>query len=113
MSKTFEGLSNQISEISQSNKDLAIDLRFKLLYNLLEVSSENPGKLISDYRKGDHPLMDALEKSTKLADAFKKLADIPGFKAIAQKLADKSNEIQNEQLAKVKNGLTLSDSTSV
>lgn len=63
LSKTFEGLSKQIDSIE--NKDISADLRVKLLYNILEVNSENPGKLISDYNKSDHPLMDALDKSIK------------------------------------------------
>jgi len=71
LSKTFEGLSTQINKIS--DEKVSYDLRNKLLYNILEVSSENPGKLISDYNKSDHPLMDALDKSVKLATAFDKL----------------------------------------
>ena len=36
----------------------------------LEVNSKNPGKLISDYNKSDHPLMDVLDldKSIKLTN---------------------------------------------
>lgn len=61
LSKTFEGLSKQIQNIEDS--EVSSDLKTRLLYNILEVSSENPGKLISDYNKSDHPLMDALDKS--------------------------------------------------
>ena len=67
LSKTFEGLSNQISEIE--NEDISSELKIKLIHNILEVSSENPGKLITDYNKADHPLFDALEKSVQLANA--------------------------------------------
>lgn len=113
LSKTFEGLSNQISEISTSTKTVADDLRIKLLYNLLEVSSENPGKLISDYRKGDHPLMDALEKSAKLGDAFEKLVKLPGFKGLAKMYADKAEKILDDQARKADLGISLEvDSTA-
>ena len=105
LSKTFEGLSNQISEISLSNPSIAEDLRIKLLYNLLDVSAENPGKLISDYRRGDHPLMDALEKSSQLTDAFEKLAKLPGFGNLAKKLSDKAESLIVEQTRKAEAGI--------
>ena len=109
LAKTFEGLSHQISEISASSPDIATELRVKLLYNLLEVSSENPGKLISDYKKGDHPLLDALEKSGQLSDAFKKLADLPGFSSLAKRFADKADAILTEQGKRAEAGLALNE----
>ena len=103
LSKTFEGLSTQIENID--NPDVSNELQTKLLYNILSVSSENPGKLISDYNKSDHPLMDTLEKSVKLADAVENLAKIPGFSSLATKLSKKSEEILENQKNKIKNGL--------
>ncbi|EGR2251737.1 hypothetical protein DZF84_09170 [Vibrio parahaemolyticus] len=74
-SRTFEGLSTQISSIG---KDAASEeLRTKLLFNLLNVNSENPGKLISDYNNSDHPILDAIDKSSKLTDALGKLGNVP------------------------------------
>jgi hypothetical protein len=95
LSKTFEGLSNQIENIKDEN--ISSDLRIKLLYNILEVNSENPGKLISDYNKSDHPVMDALDKSIKLSNAVTKLAKIPGFSKLAVALDHKSKAIIKEQ----------------
>ena len=112
LAKTFEGLSHQISEISASSPDIATELRIKLLYNLLEVSSENPGKLISDYKKGDHPLMDALEKSSQLTDAFKKLVDLPGFSSLAKRFADKADAILAEQGKKADAGFDLNEAST-
>lgn len=112
LAKTYEGLSHQISEISASNPDIATELRIKLLYNLLEVSSENPGKLISDYKKGDHPLMDALEKSGQLTDAFKKLVDLPGFSGLAKRFADKADAILAEQAKKANSGFDLNEAST-
>ncbi len=103
VAKTFEGLSRQIEAIE--DREIANDLRNKLLYNLLEISSENPGKLITDYNKSDHPLMDALDKSVKLTNAVQKLARIPGFNKLANKLSDKSESILDEQRNKAEAGL--------
>ena len=103
LSKTFEGLSKQIENIE--DKDISFDLRTKLLYNILEVNSENPGKLITDYNKSDHPLMDALEKSFKLANAVDKLAEIPGLSKLAKVLDKKSKRILKEKQEKANEGL--------
>jgi len=56
LSKTFEGLSSQIEDLGET--DISSELRLKLLSNILSVSAENPGKLISDYNSGDHPFFD-------------------------------------------------------
>jgi len=103
LSKTFEGLSEQINTIE--NKDTSGDLRNRLLFNLLEVSSENPGKLISDYNKSDHPLMDALDKSVKLANAVEKLGKIPGFSKLVQVLDKKSKGVLSDEEKKANAGL--------
>lgn len=66
LSKTYEGLSKQIESIKDSkNSTISSDLKAKLLQNILEVSSENPGKLVSDYNKSDHPLLDKLFRPAK------------------------------------------------
>ena len=83
LSKTFEGLSRQIDE---TDGELSQALRTKLLYNLLDTSSENPGKLISDYNNADHPVMDAIEKGAKLGQALDKLSKIPGVSKLADVL---------------------------
>ncbi|MUK93138.1 hypothetical protein GNP80_11865 [Aliivibrio fischeri] len=99
LSKTFEGLSKQVQGIP--NEDVAQELKVKLLYNLVDVNSENPGKLISDYNKSDHPLMDALDKSVKLADAVSKLSRVPGLNALAKKLDEKGKAVLKEQDRKI------------
>ncbi|MEZ8404726.1 hypothetical protein CWO23_19145 [Vibrio splendidus] len=75
LSKTFEGLSKQIENLGEDSSNE--ELRVKLLYNLLQVNSENPGKLISDYNHSDHPILDAIDKSSKLAEAINKLENVP------------------------------------
>lgn len=91
LSKTFEGLATQIQNLDDS--EISTELKTRLLYNILEVSSENPGKLISDYNKSDHPLMDALDKSMKLTNSIDYLAKIPGMSKLVEVLENKSNEI--------------------
>ena len=61
LGKTFEGLSTQIESLSDS--DVRDELRSKLLFNLLNASAENPGELIKDYQKSDHPIMEALNEN--------------------------------------------------
>lgn len=105
LSKTFEGLSNQISAIGDN--DISFDLRTKLLYNILEVNSENPGKLITDYNKSDHPLMDALEKSVKLSEAVDKLSQIPGFSKLTNILSEKTKKLLKEKESQAVAGLDM------
>lgn len=104
LGKTFSGLSNQIESLPRESL-VRDELRTKLLFNLLQVSSENPGKLITDYNKSDHPLMDALENSAKLADSIGALSKLPGFSALASKLAARADVLVNENAKKVASGL--------
>jgi len=106
LGKTFSGLSNQIESLPRESL-VRDELRTRLLFNLLQVSSENPGKLITDYNKSDHPLMDALENSAKLSDSMDALSKIPGFSAISKKLSETSERILKAETQKVENGLAV------
>lgn len=99
LSKTFEGLSKQIENIE--DEDMSEELRIKLLYNILDVSSENPGKLISDYNKADHPVMDVLEKSFKLSNAIDSLKKIPGMKKVARILDERTTSMLDTKTNKI------------
>lgn len=105
LSKTYEGLSEQISNLD--NSKASKELRAKLLYNILEVSSENPGKLISNYDKSDHPLMDALEKSVQLTNAVDKLDKIPGLSKIATYLDKKTDKLLATESLKAEKGIEM------
>lgn len=111
LSKTFEGLSEQINNIKDGHEKQ--ELKAKLLYNLLEVSAENPGKLIYDYNNADHPLMDALDKSVKLSEAVTKIAKIPGMSKLTNILAEKEKKIKEEINEKADEGLELSGEVKV
>lgn len=104
LGKTFSGLSNQIETLSHQSavKD---ELRTRLLFNVLQVSAENPGKLITDYNKADHPIMEALESSGKLSDSLDALAKIPGFSSIAKKISERSEKTIAAQVEKIEKGL--------
>ncbi|MCU7650304.1 hypothetical protein [Pseudomonas piscis] len=108
LGKTFSGLSNQIESLPRDNL-VRDELRTRLLFNLLQVSSENPGKLITDYNKSDHPLMDALENSAKLSDSMEALSKIPGFSAISKKLSETADRILKAENQKVENGLAVQE----
>ncbi|MDF9401349.1 hypothetical protein [Vibrio sp. 1180_3] len=95
-SRTFEGLSNQIDTIGED--DTSGELRTKLLFNLLQVNSENPGKLISDYNNSDHPIIDAIDKSSKLADAINRLDNVPLVSPLLRHLnAKERNKIEQKE----------------
>jgi len=73
--------------------------------NFLQASSENPGKLISNYETSDHPIMEALEQSYKLQIVIDKLAGIPGLGKIAAILDKSSKRKLNEKTEKVEKAL--------
>ncbi|MNR17575.1 hypothetical protein D3C85_1342460 [compost metagenome] len=96
LSKTYEGLTKQIANIS--DEEQSSELKFKLLSNFLQVSSENPGKLISNYEASDHPIMEALEQSYKFQLAIDRLEGIPGLGKVAAILESKSKKkIENRK----------------
>jgi len=78
LSRTYQGLSDQIKKIDDNK-----ELKTELMYTILAASAENPGKLIKDYNKADHPVMDALEKAAKLSTAVDVITKLPGFGKIA------------------------------
>lgn len=90
LSKTFEGLSTQIEKIG--SESISTELRMSLLDNFLEMYSQNPGRLISDYNNSDHPLMELLETANKLENSVEKIDKIPGMKKIAKILERKATE---------------------
>lgn len=108
LGKTFSGLSNQIETLPHQGA-VKEELRTRLLFNVLQVSAENPGKLITNYNKSDHPLMEAVENSAKLSDALDALSKIPGFSSIAKKIAEKTEEFLKAQSEKVETGLSTNE----
>lgn len=104
LGKTFAGISNQIDTLN-SGDGVREELRTRLLFNLLQVSAENPGKLITDYNKTDHPLMSVLDNSKKLSDSMDALSKIPGLEAITKGLATRAAKKFEETAHDVANGI--------
>lgn len=103
LSRTYEGLAKQIE--TMAHPEQSAELRFRLLANFLMATSENPGKLISNYQTSDHPVMEALEQSYKLQVAVDKLEGIPGLGKLAAKFEKKRVAKMKEREAKVTEGL--------
>jgi hypothetical protein len=103
LSKTFEGLSTQIANIE--DKNVSSDLQNRLLYNVLEVTSNNPGKLISDYNKSDHPFMDVLDKSTQLSNSIEKLSKVPGLGKLTSVLEKRAKKMIEDKEKEAQQGL--------
>ncbi len=102
LSKTFEGLSNQISNLEEN--EMSKDLKIKLLFNILQVSTENPGKLISDYKNTDHPISEMLNQQSRLDETIEKVKEFPGIKSLVNLLGDsklKQLETKIEQIEKI------------
>ena len=78
------------------------------MFTIISANNENPGKLISDYNKSDHPQMDALDKSTQLSDSVTKLAKNPGYSSITKTHDDKAKQLVEVQAQKVAHGLSTS-----
>lgn len=95
LSKTYEGLSKQITSIDDEKQ--SEELKYRLLSTFLQVASENPGKLISNYEASDHPVMEALEQSYKFQLAIDKLDAIPGMGKFAAVLERKSKKKLEEK----------------
>lgn len=95
LSKTYQGLAKQITGLDNSSE--SEELRFKLLSNFLQATSENPGKLISNYQVSDHPIMEALEQSYKFEVAVQKLEAIPGIGNIAKMLKRRTSKNLDEK----------------
>lgn len=106
LGKTFSGISNQI-ETLKADASIKEELRTQLLFNLLHVSAENPGKLITDYNKSDHPLLSVIENSKKLSDSMESLSKIPGLGAITKGLAERAEKKLEETAKDVAKGLEL------
>jgi hypothetical protein len=108
LGKTFSGLSNQIETLPRESA-VRDELRTRLLFNLLQVSSENPGKLITNYNTSDHPLMDVLENSAKLSDTVEALSKIPGLSAITKVLNARKDEMLKNEAVKVEKGIAVQE----
>lgn len=95
VSKTYEGLAKQISEIGDDKSSK--ELQARLLYNTVMLSENNPGELIKNFNRPDNPLLDVLNQSSRFAEAVEKLSRVPGLSRLFQ-MAD-NRQKKKEKLA--------------
>lgn len=91
LSMTIEGLSKQIENIEDA--DMSEELRIKLLNSFLNVTSENPGKLILNYQKSDNPILNFFERDKKKD------------KTIVDTLKDSTKDIIEKSADEIKEGI--------
>ena len=91
LNKTFEGLAKQIEQLDDSTENYE-DLRAKLLYNIIEMTSHNPGQLIKGFEHTDHPLIEVLNKIMQSEESLDKLQNIPGISVVINKLQARINK---------------------
>lgn len=106
LNKTFEGLAKQIDQLDLSNENYN-ELRAKLLYNIIEMTSHNPGQLIKGFEHTDHPLIEVLNKITQSEESLSKLQNIPGISIIIDKLQsriDKNKKNINKEISDLYEG---------
>ncbi len=84
ISKTVEGLSNQIKQVDDGKNSK--QLHIKLLSLLLDTSADNPGKYITHYDKCDNPIVEALNRLEKMNHMDIKL---PGGSECKIRMTDK------------------------
>lgn len=97
LSMTIEGLSTQIENIEDNT--VSEELRIQLLRSFLLVTSENPGKLISNYQKSDNPILNLFDR-----DVSKK-KEIKEEKSIVKTVEERTKSIIDKAANEVENGI--------
>lgn len=105
LSKTFEGLSKQIENIK--DEKIAKDLKSRLLYSVVSMNSQNPGKLIKGYNKPDHPIMDIINNSVKLSESIQNLAQMPLIGRFCSPIVNAIEKQKTIQANKIQEGLVV------
>lgn len=103
LSKTFEGLSKQIENIE--DEKIAKDLKSRLLYSVVSMNSQNPGKLIKGYNKPDHPIMDIINNSVKLTESLQSISQMPLLGQMLSPITRVIDEQRMIQSEKINSGL--------
>lgn len=107
VSKTYEGLARQISEIGDDNSSK--ELQARLLYNTVMLSEKNPGELIKDFNRPDNPLLDVLNQSSRFAESVEKLGRVPGLSKLFQ-MADSRQKKKEKLAAELEESMEASES---
>ena len=107
VSKTYEGLAKQISEIGDENASK--ELQARLLYNTVMLSEKNPGELIKNFNRPDNPLLDVLNQSSRFAEAVEKLGRVPGLSKLFQ-IAENRQKKQEKLASNLDESITAAES---
>lgn len=106
VSKTYEGLAKQISEIGDDN--ISKELQARLLYNTVMLSEKNPGELIKNFNRPDNPLLDVLNQSSRFAEAVEKLGRVPGLSKLFQ-MAESRQKKKERLSAELEESIEISE----
>ena len=90
VSKTYEGLSKQISALG--DEKISRELQTRLLYNTVMLSEKNPGELIKNFNRPDNPLLDVLNSGYELSESLNKLATFPGMSRIIKAINERKKK---------------------
>ena len=96
ISKTYEGLSREVSKLDDEE-----NLKERLLFNIISTSAENPGKLIQGFNKPDYPMLEIIDKFTKLLKTAKSTNELQsimdGIISIGQNITGYENKINKNE----------------
>jgi len=101
ISKTYEGLSREVSKLDDEE-----NLKERLLFNIISISAENPGKLIQGFNKPDYPMIEIIDKFTKLLKTAKSTEELQsimdGIIAVGQNIIRCENKIGKNECKSMK-----------
>ena len=94
ISKTYEGLSKEVSKLNDEDS-----LKEKLLLNIITTNAENPGKLLQGFNKPDYPMLEIIDKFTKLLKSAKSTDEIQsimeGLVSISRNVSGYETKLEN------------------
>ncbi len=96
ISKTYEGLSREVGKLDDEE-----NLKERLLFNIISTSAENPGKLIQGFNKPDYPMLEIIDKFTKLLKTVKSPDELQtimeSIVSLGQNIAGYENKISKNE----------------
>lgn len=96
ISKTYEGLSREVGKLDDEE-----NLKERLLFNIISTSAENPGKLIQGFNKPDYPMIEIIDKFTKLLKTAKSTDELQtimeGIVSLGQNITGYENKISKNE----------------
>ena len=91
--------------MEQLYSDNAHELNIKLLYNIINMMSDNPGQLIKGFEQSDHPLVEVLNNIMKSEKSLDNLSNIPGIALIIQQLQKRLEKTKSNNKKNIENSI--------